>query len=289
VNEQKRKIIINEIEHWRRNHLLPSHYCDFLLNLYTEGEAAGKGEREARNQTAATGEALPAFSMPKLEWKWVSSALFMIVLLYLAFHFTDFTFTMQMTLIGFLTLLFYVLGFIKEKSSLSSHLFLGLASILLVLGGVYPLTLHGYRHTAILLFLTAACLIWYATGIFAGKRYFSFCALLGLLGIYGWLTHAEVYHSFVWWQMQAFWLPVAVVLITLGLLWKRRQQQTAAVLFFCGVLSLFGAEIESMFIPAAAKDSLLYFLYVKIFIAAFLLLSLKNFWWSWGSAQQPLR
>jgi hypothetical protein len=44
-----------------------------------------------------------------------------------------------------------------------------------------------------------------------------------------------------------------------------------------------------MFIPAAAKDSLLYFLYVKIFIAAFLLLSLKNFWWSWGSAQQPLR
>ncbi|WP_205628858.1 hypothetical protein, partial [Acinetobacter baumannii] len=85
----------------------------------------------------------------------------------------------------------------------------------------------------------------------------------------------------------AYWLPVAIVLIVLGLLWKRRQQQTSAILFFCGVAALFGGEIEGLFIPAADQDGLLYLLYAKFFIASFLLLSLKNFWWAWVSTQRP--
>jgi hypothetical protein len=286
MNEQRKKIITSEIEYWRRNNLLPSHYCDFLLNLYTEGEAAGK---ETRNQASAGFEALPAFSLPKLEMKWVTIALFMVVLLYLAFHFTDFTLTMQMTMIGFLTLMFYVLGFMKEKSGISSHLFLGLASMLLALGGVYILGLYGFDHTEIVLYMVAACIIWYLTGILADKRYLSFCALLGLEGLYGWFTFQKSYTQFAWWHMEAFWLPIAILLIMLGLVWKRRQEKTSAILFFSGILALFGAEVESFFIPAADEDLLLYFLYIKIFIASFLLLSLKNFWWPWFSNQQPLR
>jgi hypothetical protein len=289
MKEQRKKIITSEIEYWRRSNLLPGQYCDFLLNLYTEGEAAGKNPQQTREQTSTTFEALPAFSIPKIEMKWVAIALFMIILLYLAFHFTDFTLTMQMTLIGFLTILFYVLGFIKEKGSLSSHLFLAIASVLLALGGVYLLELYGYQANEIVLYLAAACVIWYLTGILSGKRYLSFCALLGLQGAYGWLIYYKLYAQFAWWQMEMLWIPIAILLITLGLIWKRRQQKTSAILFFSGILALFGPEIESLIIPAADKDLLLYFLYLKIFVASFLLLSLKNFWWSWISTQQPLR
>ncbi|MBN6186158.1 hypothetical protein JQN58_04075 [Aneurinibacillus sp. BA2021] len=289
MKEQRKKIITHEIEYWRRSNLLPSHYCDFLLNLYTEGEAANKEGNGARNGADAGNEALPAFSIPKFEWKWLVAAACMIAMLYLAFHFTDFTLTMQMTLIGFLTLLFYVLAFTRKKAPLSGHIFLGLASMLLILGGVYGMRLYGYGSSAVLAYLTCACLIWYGTGIGADKRYLSFCALLSLQGIYGWITYHRSYEQFSWWQMEAYWLPVAIVLIVLGLLWKRRQQQTSAILFFCGVAALFGGEIEGLFIPAADQDGLLYLLYAKFFIASFLLLSLKNFWWAWVSTQRPLR
>lgn len=38
MDDQRKKMIISEIENWRKNHLLPEHYCIFLLNLYSSGE-----------------------------------------------------------------------------------------------------------------------------------------------------------------------------------------------------------------------------------------------------------
>lgn len=40
MDQQRRATIIHEIKYWKDNHLLPSHYCDFLLALYTEGTGA---------------------------------------------------------------------------------------------------------------------------------------------------------------------------------------------------------------------------------------------------------
>ena len=33
----RKQIIINEIIYWKKNRMLPEHYCDFLLALYTKG------------------------------------------------------------------------------------------------------------------------------------------------------------------------------------------------------------------------------------------------------------
>ena len=37
MNESRKQIIINEIIYWKKNRMLPEHYCDFLLALYTKG------------------------------------------------------------------------------------------------------------------------------------------------------------------------------------------------------------------------------------------------------------
>ncbi len=37
MDQQRKATIIHEIKYWKDNHLLPPHYCDFLLALYTEG------------------------------------------------------------------------------------------------------------------------------------------------------------------------------------------------------------------------------------------------------------
>lgn len=38
MNAQRKKIIMAEIYYWKQNKLLPEHYCDFLLTLYTQGD-----------------------------------------------------------------------------------------------------------------------------------------------------------------------------------------------------------------------------------------------------------
>lgn len=38
MNAQRKRIIISEIHYWKKNRLLPEHYCDFLITLYAQGE-----------------------------------------------------------------------------------------------------------------------------------------------------------------------------------------------------------------------------------------------------------
>ncbi|WP_058307423.1 hypothetical protein [Gracilibacillus massiliensis] len=51
MDEDRKKIIIQEINYWKDHHLLPNQYCDFLLALYTEGEGAND-EKKDNKQTA---------------------------------------------------------------------------------------------------------------------------------------------------------------------------------------------------------------------------------------------
>ena len=38
MDKKRREIIVSEISYWEENRLLPAHYCQYLLTLYTEGE-----------------------------------------------------------------------------------------------------------------------------------------------------------------------------------------------------------------------------------------------------------
>ena len=42
MNDQRKKIIMTEINYWKKNKLLPEHYCDFLITLYTRGDQEGE-------------------------------------------------------------------------------------------------------------------------------------------------------------------------------------------------------------------------------------------------------
>lgn len=38
MDEARKETVIKEINYWKTHQLLPEHYCDYLLALYTEGE-----------------------------------------------------------------------------------------------------------------------------------------------------------------------------------------------------------------------------------------------------------
>ncbi len=44
MSDKRREIIIAEIHYWKKSKLLPAHYCDYLLTLYTGGVEEEKVE-----------------------------------------------------------------------------------------------------------------------------------------------------------------------------------------------------------------------------------------------------
>ena len=83
MDQERRKVIVKEIEQWQRSKLLPDHYCDFLLNLYLE-------EGEERNPTTFAGIAVKV--VQRASWKqWlltfgIFSLICFVVLYFNVFH-----------------------------------------------------------------------------------------------------------------------------------------------------------------------------------------------------------
>ena len=48
MNENRKQIIINEIIYWKKNELLPEHYCDFLLALIYRRQRAERSIKKSR-------------------------------------------------------------------------------------------------------------------------------------------------------------------------------------------------------------------------------------------------
>ncbi|MFC4404192.1 hypothetical protein [Gracilibacillus xinjiangensis] len=46
MDAERKEVILKEINYWKSHHLLPVHYCDFLIALYTEGEGESRPEKK---------------------------------------------------------------------------------------------------------------------------------------------------------------------------------------------------------------------------------------------------
>jgi hypothetical protein len=92
--DQKTKVILQEIDYWKKNKLLPAHYCDFLTTLYTEGS----GNSTKRNRFG--------------KFNYISYILAILVSISLigslVLYFSDFLKQMQISLRLFLSVLFFI-------------------------------------------------------------------------------------------------------------------------------------------------------------------------------------
>ncbi|MCA0970055.1 hypothetical protein LCM20_05595 [Halobacillus litoralis] len=89
--DERKQTIINEIQYWKKNKLLPSEYCDFLLALYTQGdgeEFKGK-DKASRNKRRRVGAILM-----------LAVILIMLPLSFLVIYFTEMDMIMQTGLLS---------------------------------------------------------------------------------------------------------------------------------------------------------------------------------------------
>jgi len=166
MNQDRKKIIINEILYWRENKLLPEAYCNFLLSLYTEGEGI-----------QSTQESTPT---SKKTFVSIIGIGLLLPVLFLVTYFTEISPILQMVL-NFIFLIICILGlFAQSKNTLFVHvtsIILALFTLLLTVN-LSELFYQGQVLYLIIIILLN-CIGWMLVGLFSKKKYFLITGILG--------------------------------------------------------------------------------------------------------------
>lgn len=307
MDDQRKRTIIAEIENWRRNHLLPEHYCIFLLNLYTEGDrpkaaasenrkvskgartdsapgqgtiAAGKGSAVSAAYAYQPRTVSPVTG--KMVLSWLLGAFVIAGLILLAFHFNRFQTPMQITIFACFALVFYIMGLsFRRTAPPLTHLFLGLSFLIMIAGGIYCIKQLGGSLPFILFYLGVICILLSVSAFLFGYTYLLYCGMLGLALLYGFATVQRVGEDYSWWKSELYWVPLACLLTGMGFLMNNANPKWAGVFALCGLVAFFGAEIQSLYIPEAKRDVIQLLLFIKVFLASALFFFTRGHWYTW--------
>ncbi|MFC0270035.1 hypothetical protein ACFFIX_00990 [Metabacillus herbersteinensis] len=147
MNIDRKTVIIEEIQQWKKTKMLPETYCDFLLALYTEGNQVQEEKQLAKNRPAnLIGSVLALLLLP--------SALLVI-------YFTELSFLLQMGIVSFFLLLSIVLTILLFKNNYFYHLSVCISSVLLLIMSVYFVEETSKENSLLMGFtLLLNCLLW---------------------------------------------------------------------------------------------------------------------------------
>ena len=151
--------------------MLPPHYCDYLLALYTQGEEFTESGRRAQIKRVHITSALLAFLLLPVA----------VCILY----FTELSFLLQTVILtSFVGSLLLLALYFSRKNVLAPLLFLGAAIILLLLS--LELNTQMFDNSLYTLYglLSLNCLLWVYTGVKLKLLYFSISGGLGFLVIF---------------------------------------------------------------------------------------------------------
>jgi hypothetical protein len=272
METDKRKIIVQEIEHWRYNRLLPEQYCDFLQNLYQEGEG-NPDKRIFGLSTSSIKAAKP--------WTWILMLSLAGIIFYCVFYFTSFPFLMQMALAAGAVLGFYTLG-VKQRRIRPTLSFSSLWAAALILPGAglyFILSQQGSPEIAVIL-LAVCAVYWMATGITSRFASFHLCGWLLVFVIYGWLLNrswADVSLT----TLELYFLPLGTILVWLGILLQSRRTATAWVLSAAGCILLVCPEVYGLGFTGITDSLLQIVLAAKLLGGMLLLYSTRRKWTEW--------
>ena len=177
MSNQRKQIILNEIAFWKKNKLLPEHYCDFLMTLYTEGnqddeKQIGKAKHSVKGQEKRKGK-----------WMFIVFPLLAIVLFTLLFTLDSIWLTVTpaaILAIGTFIAAFY---FAKKNGLLTSVLYISGALVLFGLSVKLSLTFLPGNNVALYSVLIGNSLFWLLSGVTLKLIYFTISGALGITAI----------------------------------------------------------------------------------------------------------
>lgn len=177
MSNQRKQIILNEITFWKQNKLLPEHYCDFLMTLYTEGN------QEDEKQISNAKHSVKGQEKRKGKWMFIVFPLLAIVLFTLLFAIDSVWLTVipaTIMAIGIFIATFY---FAKKNGHLTSILYISGALVLFGLSVKMCLNFFPGNNLAMYSVLIGNCIFWFLSGIKLKLIYFTISGLLGIIAI----------------------------------------------------------------------------------------------------------
>lgn len=274
MDPEKRRTIVNEIEHWRRSKLLPEQYCDFLMNLYLEDPA----DRPKKVL------GLSASSIRDSNWKvWLGIGASAVLFFLSVFHFSSFQFPLQIAIGVLLLLCLYTTASVQRKKRPAfSYALFGISSAFLLFFGVFMMWLHGnYSENSLAMFIVLCSIVWLVTGLAAGISVLHLCGWVGLMFGYNWFLNDQGAVPNVL-LLEVAWLPLSIIFCWVGWLLHQKFSRASGVLFLISVLAWFMPEIYGMLYEAEMLDAYIQLLWVgKIVIAGIVLFTLRRKWTEW--------
>lgn len=273
MEKEKRKLIVTEIEQWRRSKLLPEQYCDFLLNLYLD---------DADERPKPSWMGVSVSSVHSSTWKiWLLLFGGIGLISYFVLHFNLFPLSMQITISSLFILTCYMLGAVKRtKLPVISYLCSGIASISMLGLGLIMLNHADAGMSATALFLLGCSLVWMIAGLTLRMPAFHFCGWIVLCLIYGWFLKQNI-NSFDWIALQMSWIPASVVLAWLGWLLQYWNKAAGAVLLIVGFLLWFVPEGYGLAATDLSRELLQLSLFGKLILAGAVLFASRKKWTEW--------
>ncbi|MBM7660806.1 hypothetical protein JOC85_001578 [Bacillus mesophilus] len=169
MNQDRKDIILKEIQYWKENRLLPEQYCHYLLALYSEGE---HDEKVGKNKSF----------MIFLVTAFPNFLILLIIGVLLANYFTEMSNHLQITIN--LIFLFISIGFTwfyLRKNNFYNKIFIILSFLLFFVGTIEAYDFYFSRNNIVLAILVIIhCLLWF----FSGQALrFNYLKIAGLAGI----------------------------------------------------------------------------------------------------------
>ncbi|WP_139994392.1 hypothetical protein [Paenibacillus paridis] len=276
MNQDRRQIIVKEIDHWRRSKLLPDQYCDFLLNLYAEQDAIPT----TKEQHHTVGKAIAAVQRAT-GMQWLLTFGTFTLISFVVLYFNEFHPLLQMAVVSLAVVLFLRIGQRLRRRNEAAGLAITSTGMLLLLGGgLYMLNLHEIDHWGWKTGLVAFCsLFWVVYGITARISMLHLCGWLAAILVYAWLLSQFMIDP-KWYEVQLYWLPIACLFGWSSWFFNRWSKAVSAVLFVTCSLVWFMPELYSvMFVDEAIWLQLQ--LIIKIAVGGGLLFSMRKKWMVW--------
>ena len=166
MNKQRKEIIIKEITYWKHSKLLPEHYCNYLLALYSEGE----NKTEGLHNKGSIFKLLIAYSVPLF-----------VPIMFLVTYFTELSGELQMLLLMIFILLSSVVYFFFRKEKQYIHVPTIVIAILLL---YWNIMLLDYFHFTGIWYFVAIALhssCWLLAGWKMKWHFFSLAAIISFI------------------------------------------------------------------------------------------------------------
>ncbi len=276
MNQERREVILDEIEYWRENRLLPEHYCDFLSNLYDVDHEHERGEKKL-------------FSMNSLKQGNLRTWLFIFLMLcficMMVLYFSAFPFLMQIIATPIFAAACYIAGIrLQKRNPAASSVLLAIGSMLLLGLGLIIIREHGLDPTVWTPLLVISCaVIWCIIGYVISSPILLYIGFGAFLLLYGGFF-AQVKPDASWIMLQALWLPLSLLFVWFSWLVHHRGRKLAAVYFTIGIGVWFMPEVDETLLRGQVPDIFTVLCIVKIALACIMLFVLRKKWILWVTA-----